>query len=90
MKAVVSLGGSVISPDETGFIEIGEHLKKIRELCDKYNVLLIDDEVAMGFGRTGKMFAFEHAGIVPDIVCLAKGLTAGYLPLAVTMTTDRI
>lgn len=67
-----------------------EYLTRFRQLCDKYNVLLIDDEVAMGFGRTGRMFAFEHAGIVPDIVCLAKGLTAGYLPLAVTMTTDRI
>jgi len=67
-----------------------EYLKKFRELCDKYDVLLIDDEVAMGFGRTGRMFAFEHAGIVPDIVCLAKGLTAGYLPLAVTMTTNRV
>lgn len=67
-----------------------EYLKKLRALCDKYGILLIDDEVAMGFGRTGKMFAYEHAGIEPDIVCLAKGITAGYLPLAVTMTNDKI
>ncbi len=67
-----------------------EYLKKLRALCDKYNIILIDDEVAMGFGRTGKMFAYEHAEIVPDIVCLAKGITAGYLPLAVTMTTEKI
>ncbi|MDD3150580.1 MAG: adenosylmethionine--8-amino-7-oxononanoate transaminase [Candidatus Gastranaerophilales bacterium] len=67
-----------------------EYMVKIRELCDKYNVLFIDDEVAMGFGRTGKFFAFEHANVVPDIICIAKGITAGYLPLAVTMTNDEI
>lgn len=67
-----------------------DYLKRFRELCDEYGIFLIDDEVAMGFGRTGKMFAFEHADIVPDIVCLAKGITAGYLPLAVTMTTDKV
>ncbi len=67
-----------------------KYLTKLRSLCDKYNILLIDDEVAMGFGRTGKMFAFEHANIAPDIVCLAKGLTAGYLPLSATITSDKI
>lgn len=67
-----------------------EYLKKLRALCHEYDILLIDDEVAMGFGRTGKMFAYEHADIEPDIVCLAKGITAGYLPLAVTMTSDKI
>lgn len=66
------------------------YLTKLKALCEKYSILLIDDEVAMGFGRTGKMFAFEHAGIVPDIVCLAKGITAGYMPLAVTITTDSV
>lgn len=79
---VQAAGGMIIYP--------AEYLRKVRELCDKYNVLLIDDEVAMAFGRTGKMFAFEHAGIVPDIICLAKGLTAGYLPLAVTMVKEHI
>ncbi len=67
-----------------------KYLKKVRQLCDKYDILLIHDEVAVGFGRTGKMFAYEHAGIVPDLLCLAKGITAGYLPLAVTITTEKI
>lgn len=67
-----------------------KYLKKLRELCTKYDILLIDDEVAMGFGRTGKMFAYEHANIEPDFVCLAKGITAGYLPLAVTITSEKI
>lgn len=67
-----------------------EYLKKLRELCDRYDILLIDDEVAMAFGRTGKYFAFEHAGIKPDIFCVAKGITAGYIPLAATITTDKI
>jgi len=67
-----------------------EYLTRLRKLCDKYSVLLIDDEVAMGFGRTGKMFAFEHAGIIPDIICVAKGITAGYLPLAATIVKEEI
>lgn len=67
-----------------------EYLRRLRKLCDEYNILLIDDEVAMGFGRTGKYFAFEHAGIKPDIFCVAKGITGGYIPLAATITTDKI
>ena len=67
-----------------------QYLKKLRTLCDKYDILLIDDEVAMAFGRTGKYFAFEHAQIKPDIFCVAKGITAGYVPLAATITTDKI
>ena len=66
------------------------YLRKIRELCTKYNVLMIADEVATGFGRTGKMFACEHERVSPDILCLAKGITGGYLPLAATLTTDDI
>ena len=66
------------------------YLSKLRTLCDKYDILLIDDEVAMAFGRTGKYFAFEHACIKPDIFCVAKGITAGYIPLAATITTDKI
>ena len=65
-------------------------VRGVRELCDKHNVLLIADEVATGFGRTGKFLACAHDGVTPDILCLAKGITGGYLPLAVTMTTDRI
>ena len=67
-----------------------DYLKRAREICDKYQVHLIADEIAVGFGRTGTMFACEQAGIAPDILCLGKGLTAGYLPLSVVMTTDTV
>ncbi len=66
------------------------HLKKIRELCTRYDILLIADEVATGFGRTGKMFACEHDGVSPDLMALSKGITGGYLPLAATLTTQTI
>ncbi len=79
---VQAAGGMLMYP--------AQYLAELKNLCDKYDVLLIDDEVAMGFGRTGRMFAFEHAGIIPDIICLAKGLSAGYLPIAATMATDGI
>ena len=65
-------------------------LKGVRELCNQYEVHLIADEIAVGFGRTGKMFAHQHAKIKPDFVCLSKGLTGGYLPMSVTLTSDKI
>lgn len=66
------------------------YLSRVRELTKKYDVLLIADEVATGFGRTGRLFACEHENVSPDFMCLSKGITGGYLPLAATLTTDRI
>lgn len=66
------------------------YLKKLRSLCDETGVLLIADEIATGFGRTGKMFACDHPQITPDIMCMSKGLTGGYLPMAVTAATEKI
>ncbi len=67
-----------------------KYLKKVREICDRYGILLIDDEVMSGFGRTGKMFAIEHHEVVPDILCMAKGLTSGYLPLGGMIVSENI
>ena len=75
-------GGMIVWP--------AEFVKGVRRLCDRYGTLMIADEVLTGFGRTGTMFACEHAGITPDIICLSKGLTAGYLPLGVTATTAAV
>ncbi len=79
---VQAAGGMIVSPRG--------YLKRVRELCNRYNTLLIADEVATGFGRTGKMFACEHEKVIPDMICLSKGITGGYLPLALTITTEEI
>ncbi len=75
-------GGMIVWPKE--------FLAGVRRLCDEHGVLMIADEVLTGFGRTGRMFACEHAGVSPDILCLSKALTAGYMPLGVTAATERI
>ena len=79
---VQAAGGMIVWPDG--------YLRGVRELCTKYNTLLIADEVATGFGRTGTIFACEHESIVPDIMCLSKGITNGSMPLAVTLATDEV
>jgi adenosylmethionine-8-amino-7-oxononanoate transaminase len=79
---VQGAGGMIVQPP--GF------LTGLRHLCDKYGVFLIADEVMTGFGRTGRMFACEHEGVTPDFLALSKGLTGGYLPLAATLTTEKV
>ena len=79
---IQAAGGMITSPPG--------YLKGVRELCSKYDILMIADEVATGFGRTGKMFACAHEQVLPDIMCLSKGITGGYMPLAVTLATDDV
>src|SRR6266404_9016825 len=75
-------GGMIVHPVE--------FLQRVREACTKHDVLLIADEVLTGFGRTGKMFACDLAGIAPDLMCLSKGITGGFLPMGVTLSSDRV
>ena len=79
---VQGAGGMIVQPE--GF------LKRVRELCDRYDILMIADEVATGFGRTGTMFACNHENVTPDIMAISKGIAAGYLPLAATVTGDKV
>lgn len=82
LEPIIGSGGIIPLPDR--------YLQKVKELCLKYDVLLAFDEVATGMGRTGKMFAFEHSGVIPDILCLSKGINSGYLPLGATLFSEQI
>ena len=88
------IAGFILEPyvQAAGGMKVADdgYLSTVRTLCDKYDILLILDEVATGFGRTGKMFACEHDAITPDMLILGKGLTGGYLPLSATITTNEI
>jgi adenosylmethionine-8-amino-7-oxononanoate aminotransferase len=75
-------GGMIVHPVE--------FLEKVRALCSRHEVLLIGDEVLTGFGRTGKMFACDLANVVPDLMCISKGITGGFLPMGVTLCSDRV
>src|ERR671920_1180641 len=66
------------------------YLRAVRDLCDEFGVLLVCDEVAVGFGRTGTMFACQQEDVAPDLMCAAKGITGGYVPLAATLTTEAV
>lgn len=79
---VQGAAGMIVSPPG--------YLKEIRRLCSQYNILMIADEVAVGFGRTGTMFACEQEEVIPDLLCVAKGISGGYLPLAATLTTEEV
>jgi len=79
---VQGAGGMIVHPEG--------YLSGVKDLCEKYNILLIADEVLVGFGRTGKMFACKHENVTPDILTVSKGLNGGYMPLAATLTTDEI
>ncbi|PLT43817.1 Adenosylmethionine-8-amino-7-oxononanoate aminotransferase [Paenibacillus pasadenensis] len=82
LEPIIGSGGILPLPDR--------YLRRVRELCDRSGALLAFDEVATGMGRTGRMFAFEHSGAAPDILCLSKGINSGYLPLGATLFSDAI
>lgn len=82
MEGVVGSNGIIVPPDD--------YWPRIREICDKYGILLISDEVMSGFGRTGKWFAVDNWGVVPDMITMAKGITSGYVPLGAVVVSERI
>lgn len=88
------VAGMILEPLVQGaagmYVYPPEYLRRVRALCDLHRIPLIIDEVATGFGRTGRMFACEHAGVVPDVICLSKALTGGYLPMGVTIANEAI
>jgi len=81
-ETIVGANGIIVPPDG--------YWQKIREICDKYGVLMMCDEVMVGFGRTGKWFAIEHWGVVPDVITMAKGITSGYVPLGATSIREKV
>jgi taurine--2-oxoglutarate transaminase len=82
MEGIAGTNGVLIPPDD--------YWPRVRAICDKYGILLVDDEVMSGFGRTGRWFAVDHWSVVPDMMTLAKGLTSGYLPLAAVVVSEPI
>jgi len=82
MEPILSAKGVVVPPKE--------YVQMVREICSKYGVILIFDEVVSGFGRTGAMFAYEHFDVVPDIMTLGKGMSSGYVPIAGMVVTDEL
>ena len=82
LEPITGSNGIIVPPD--GW------MRGVRELCDRYGILLIADEVMSGFGRTGKWFAIDHEGVAPDLMSIAKGLTSGYVPLGAVMVSDRV
>lgn len=94
MQHQQELAGMVLEPLLQGaggmLVHPAGYLQGVRELCNRYGILMITDEVATGFGRTGRMFACEHEGVTPDIMAISKGLCAGYLPIAATLASEKV
>jgi putrescine aminotransferase len=81
-EPILGVGGTIVPPED--------YFRHIRAICDRYDILFIADEVMAGFGRTGSMWAMDHFGVTPDIICTAKGLTSGYLPMGAILINDAV